>query len=60
LATPRWAAPEHDTAEAFFTAHEVLLWTTVAIVLLHVAGALKRLFVDRDGTFQRMWFAPRR
>ncbi len=60
LATPRWTMPDHDTAEAFFTAHEVILWTAVAIVLLHVAGALKRLLVDGDGSFRRMWLAPRR
>ena len=60
LATPRWTMPDHDTAQAFFTAHEVILWTAVAIVLLHVAGALKRLLVDGDGSFRRMWLAPRR
>jgi cytochrome b561 len=60
LATPRWTPPDHDTSEAFFTVHAVLLWTMVALVVLHVAGALKRLLVDRDGSFRRMWFAPRR
>ena len=37
----------------------VLLWTAVAVVLVHAAGALKHL-LERDGVFQRMWFAPRR
>ena len=60
IATPRWAAPDHDTAELFFSAHEVLLWTLVALVALHVAGALKHALVDRDGSFRRMWFSPRR
>ena len=60
IATPRWALPDDDTAEAFLTVHAVLLWTTVVLVLVHVAGALKRLLVDRDGSFRRMWFAPRR
>ena len=59
IATPRWTAPDHDTAELFFTAHGVLLWTAVVLVLLHVAGALKHLLVDKDGIFQRMWFGPR-
>jgi len=59
IATPRWTAPDHDTAELFFTAHEVLLWTTVVLVLLHVGGALKHLLVDKDGIFQRMWFGRR-
>jgi cytochrome b561 len=60
LATPRWTLPDHDVSEAFFDVHAVFLWTMVALVLLHVAGALKRLLVDRDGSFRRMWFAPRR
>ena len=60
IATPRWAAPDHDTAELFFSAHAVFLWTMVALLALHVAGALKHVLVDRDGTFRRMWFAPRR
>ena len=60
LATPRWATPNHDVAEQFFTAHEILLWTLVALVALHVLGALKHLLVDRDGVFHRMWFAPKR
>ena len=57
--TPRWTAPDHDLSEAWFTAHAVLLWTAVAVVVVHAAGALKHL-LDRDGVFERMWFAPRR
>jgi cytochrome b561 len=60
LATPRWATPDHDTAEQFFTVHGVLLWTLVPLVAFHVAGALKHLLIDKDGTFRRMWFAGRR
>jgi cytochrome b561 len=60
IATPRWVAPDHDTSELFFTIHGVLLWTLVALVVLHVAGALKHLLIDKDGTFRRMWFARRR
>ena len=56
LATPRWTPPDHDTAERFFTVHAVLLWTTVTLVVVHVAGALRRLLVERDGSFRRMWF----
>ncbi len=28
----------------------------VASILLHVAGALKHQFVDKDATLKRMWF----
>jgi len=56
LPTPHWATPDHDLAEQFFTVHGILLWTLVALVALHVAGALKHWLIDKDGTFQRMGF----
>jgi cytochrome b561 len=59
LATPRWTAPDHDTAESFYTIHSVLIWVLIFLVALHVAGALKDLLIDRDGVFQRMWFRSR-
>ncbi len=57
LAVPRFAAPNHDLAEVFFTAHSVVAWVLVALIALHVLAALKHLLVDRDGVFQRMWFS---
>jgi cytochrome b561 len=57
LSIPRAAAPNHDLAEAFFTAHSVVAWVLVALIALHVLAALKHLIVDRDGVFQRMWFS---
>ncbi|MDB5731154.1 MAG: cytochrome [Variovorax sp.] len=56
LPTPRWAVPDHDRAEQFYNIHSVLVWVLVALVVLHVAGALKHLLWDKDGVFQRMWF----
>ena len=53
---PSWTAPDHDTAELFFSIHEALAWTLVTLVVLHAAGGLKHLLVNRDGVFQRMWF----
>ena len=49
--------PVHDTSEQFFGWHEALVWTTVALLVLHVLGGLKHLLVDRDRVFERMWFA---
>ncbi|GAB3423050.1 cytochrome b [Massilia agilis] len=60
LQLPRWAAPAHDTAEAFFEVHETLVWAMAALVALHVAAGLKHALVDRDGVFQRMWFQQRK
>jgi cytochrome b561 len=60
LATPQWALPDHDTAEWFFDIHGVLIWVLVALVAVHVLGALKHLLIDKDGVFQRMGFGARR
>jgi cytochrome b561 len=59
-ALPRWTAPDHDTAEQFFGWHSTLVWITVGLLVLHVLGGLKHLFVDRDKVFARMWPARRR
>ena len=53
---PRMVAANHDMAERFFSIHIVLAWTMVAIIVLHAAGGLKHLLLDKDGVFQRMWF----
>ena len=60
LATPQWALPDHDRAEQFFDIHSALVWVLVALVGLHVLGALKHLLIDRNGVFQRMLFRFRR
>jgi cytochrome b561 len=38
-----------------FQIHSTTVWVLVALVALHVAGAIKHLLVDRDTVFQRMW-----
>ena len=58
--TPHWALPNHDLAEQFYGIHSVLVWVLTALVVLHVAGGLKHLLVDKDAIFQRMWFSPTR
>ncbi len=59
LTTPRWTAPDHDTAEEFLGIHSILIWVLIVLLVLHVAGALKHLLIDKDGVFQRMTFRPR-
>ena len=36
--------------------HSALSWVMMAALLLHVAGALKHQFIDKDRELQRMWF----
>lgn len=59
LATPRWFAPDHDTAESFFGIHSALIWVLIVLVALHIAGALKHLLIDKDDVFHHMWFRSR-
>lgn len=43
--------PVKEAAEAV---HETLIWVLIGIVALHVAGALKHHFMDRDDVLRRM------
>ena len=48
-------APVSEIWEArLLVVHETLTWTLIGVVALHVAGALKRGLVARDGTIARM------
>lgn len=48
-------AQNHDLSEQLFAAHGVIVWILIGLVSLHVAGALKHLWIDRDDVFHRMW-----
>ena len=51
------AAAARDTAqETLGEAHGALAWLLMAALVLHVAGALKHQFIDKDKELQRMWF----
>lgn len=36
--------------------HQVIAWVLIALILLHVAGALKHHFINRDNVLRRLWF----
>ncbi len=40
--------------------HGILGWVAVAMIVLHVAAALKHHYFDRDDVFARMWLWSRR
>lgn len=48
------AASRHALHEAGESAHELMAYIMVGAFLLHVAGALKHHWIDRDGSLQRM------
>lgn len=45
-----------DTGELLLEIHYLLKWALLALLSLHVAGALKHHFVDRDDTLRQMTF----
>ena len=57
IAIPPLTAPNFSLLAAAETAHRLAAWAIAAAVLLHVAGALKHRFVDRDDVLRRMFFA---
>lgn len=56
LTTPKWAVPDHAIAEQFFSIHAVLVIALMALVALHVTGAVTHALWYKDTVFRRMWF----
>ena len=55
LPLPDFVPVDNALAEAIKPWHGWLAKALAALVLLHVAAALKHQFVDRDGLIGRMW-----
>jgi cytochrome b561 len=52
--------PQSETlAKQLFDLHGWLAITLGIIIIAHIAGGLKHLFIERDGVFQRMWFGSK-
>lgn len=47
-------AADKQTAGVFHEVHELLATLTLALLALHIGGALKHQFIDRDATLGRM------
>ena len=54
LPLPDFVQPNREWAEAIKPLHGTLAWSLAALVLLHVAAALKHQFIDKDGLLNRM------
>jgi cytochrome b561 len=54
LPLPDFVPADKALAESLKQLHRYLAYGLGAVVLLHVAGALKHHFIDRDGLLQRM------
>ena len=51
---PALIGPDRAEAHQFGGAHATLAWMLLAVIALHVSGALYHLLVKRDGVAQRM------
>jgi cytochrome b561 len=51
---PQWGWDDPHLRELFFGIHEVIGYVLIALIVLHVAGALKHQWVDRDNLLARM------
>lgn len=58
-ALPDWVPRDRELAAALRTLHAALAYALAALVVLHVAAALKHALVDDDGLLRRMWPWPR-
>ncbi|MFM0719772.1 cytochrome b [Paraburkholderia strydomiana] len=54
LALPKWGWEDPPLRKLFFGIHEVTAYVLIALIVLHVAGALKHQWIDRDNLLARM------
>lgn len=54
IAAPALTAPDGGLRIAFRILHDLIGKIMMALVVLHIGMALKRHFIDRDGTLKRM------
>ena len=54
LPLPDFVSPDKALAAAIKPWHGALAWTLAAFVVVHVAGALKHQWIDKDGLLSRM------
>ena len=47
-------AQNEAAAQTYADRHELLGWIALALLILHLSGAAKHYFIDRDRTVQRM------
>ena len=55
LTLPHWGWDSPSLKDLFSVLHLATACLLMAVLVVHIAAALKHLLVDRDGVFQRMW-----
>ena len=54
IALPHWGWEDAALRDNFTAVHRVTALIFALLIAIHIAAALKHLFVDKDGVFQRM------
>ncbi|KGP63858.1 cytochrome B561 [Legionella norrlandica] len=49
-----WIEPNKSLAEFMVESHETIAWILIAFITLHVLGALKHHFIDKNNVLKRM------
>jgi len=52
---PGGVAPQHELHEEFVAWHSVGGYLLIGLLILHIVGALKHQFIDKQREFARMW-----
>ena len=47
-------APNKSLADTMSESHEIIAWIIIGFIVLHVAGALKHHFIDKDHVLKSM------
>lgn len=54
IPVPTLISPDAGLRNLFGASHSVFAWTLISLISLHILGALKHVFIDKDGTLKRM------
>lgn len=49
-----WIEPNKELASFLAECHTTIAWIIIGLLVLHVAGAFKHYFINKDGVVQRM------
>jgi cytochrome b561 len=52
---PHWGWDDAHWRSVFFSIHRVTMYLLIVLIVLHIAGAIKHQFIDRDNLLSRMW-----
>lgn len=48
-------SPNEHLASLMKEVHNTLAWIIIVLLVLHIAGAIKHQFIDKDNLMRRMW-----